>query len=718
MTTQARPSPPLSPPSPWQRLRDASGSLKLRITLGSIAALGLSIAFTSFVLVTHAEHAMLARESEHELAESVRTAALLSRRVVSLQHALASVVPQLDAATLADGPALVRFAERQPFLRSLFPMMYIADPQGRGLMYADEKHAGPTKMNVSDREYFQRTLSERRPQISNVVLNKISGQPVLVFTQPIMEGTQVRAVLAGVLRLDNRDLLDELVEGQDSGTTSTAPIVTDDRGLVLAHPDRTRVMGSLVNEARLHGAFSAWQALGAPVEPQGLIVTQPGELVSVSGVPGPNWLVWRARNEGALLAPLHGARRDALRVAAGLVTLFSVSLLLLMTWLLRPLGQLQERALHLFDGTLAPQAGWPAARGEIGSLGEVLRRVGTERAQLELRNAEMLGQLRSVMRAAPAGIAIVRDDRFDLVGTAFCRLLGFDAESSPDGSDAVLVGQPVQRVFSSAIDHATFTALELQAFAQHQAYAGEWRMRRRDGTSFWARLQSKPMDAGDVSHGAIWILDDIEEARAAHERLKWSATHDPLTGLANRSVFAQRAEALVAAAPAGRPAAIVFIDLDHFKPINDLAGHNVGDLMLLAVANAMKARVRGSDLVARMGGDEFALLLEGCGHEIALRIARDVRDSILKIRMPWDQGTLSVGASLGVASLTVDTRDVARWLEAADAACYVAKQAGRGGVCSASPCPDPASDPAGVASAGHPSRHEMDGSPIHMNDAS
>ena len=91
----------------------------------------------------------------------------------------------------------------------------------------------------------------------------------------------------------------------------------------------------------------------------------------------------------------------------------------------------------------------------------------------------------------------------------------------------------------------------------------------------------------------------------------------------------------------------------------------------------MKARVRGSDLVARMGGDEFALLLEGCGHEIALRIARDVRDSILKIRMPWDQGTLSVGASLGVASLTVDTRDVARWLEAADAACYVAKQAGR-----------------------------------------
>ena len=676
-------SPLLPRPTLSHRLRDAFGSLKLRITLGGLAALVLGITLTSLLLVSRAERATLATERERELAESVRTAALLSRRVVELQRALASVTPQLDDSTLGSPVALIHFAERQPFLRNLFHMMYVADAQGRGLMYADDKGIGPQNASVGDRDYFQRTVAEGRPQISSVVRNKLTGEPVVIFTQPVIENGQVRAVLAGILRLANRDLLDGLVEASENDATSATLIVTDASGMVLAHPDRSRVMGSLTGEPRLSGAFAAWQALGAPVEPQGLAVSQPGELVSVTGVPGPDWLVWRVRNESALLAPLHNARYDVLRAAAGLVALFSTGLLLLLGWLLRPLDQLQDRALHLFDGTMAPQDGWPVARGEIGDLACVLRRVGTERAQLELRNAEVLGQLRSVMSAAPAGIAIVRDGHFELVGAALRRLLGCPIEPSTEPLDDPLLGRPVQRIFQSSVDHPMFAALELQAFAQRRAYMGEWQLRRRDGSCFWARLHSKPVDAEDPSRGTVWIVDDIDEARAAHEHLKWTATHDPLTGLANRNVFAQRAGELVATLPDTRPAAIVFIDLDHFKPVNDLAGHGAGDLMLRAVAKVMTSRVRASDLVARMGGDEFALLLEGCSHEVALRIAHEVRDGIARIEMPWDQGTLSVGSSLGVASLSVHVRDTAQWLEAADAACYAAKNSGRGTVCSA-----------------------------------
>ena len=675
-------------PSPWsalsRRLRDAGGSLKLRITLGGIAALGLSIALTSLLLVSRAERATLATEREHELTESVRTAALLSRRVIELQRALASVVPQLDAATLASEPALARFAKNQPFLRRLFEMLFIADREGRVRMYADEQGIGPQNGDVADREYFRRAVAEGRSQISGVVRNKRSGEPVVVFAQPVVEAGVVRAVVSGILRLTDRDLLDGLVEVQEGNAASAMLIVTDAAGLVLAHPDRARVMGSLVDEPRLSRAFADWQRLGAPVEPQGLAVEQPGELVSVTGVPGPDWLVWRVRSEALLLAPLHEARQDALRAAAGLVALFSAGLLLMLGWLLRPLGRLQDRALHLFDGTLAPQDGWPVAGGEIGDLARVLRRVGSDRNHLELRNAEVLGQLRSVMRAAPAGIAIVRDGRFELVGTALRRLLGFDAEPSPDPSGDPLLGHPVQRIFSSHLDHPRFAILETQAFARRCAYMDEWRLRRDDGTRFWARLHSKPVDADDPSRGAIWIVDDIDEAHAAHEHLKWTATHDPLTGLANRGVLTQRAETLIATLPHARPAVIVFIDLDHFKPVNDLAGHGAGDLMLLAVARAMTTRVRGDDLVARLGGDEFALLLEDCSHDTALRIARDVREGIARIAMPWEGGTLTVGASLGVASLTARTRDIAQWLGAADAACYAAKRAGRGGVRSAS----------------------------------
>jgi len=663
-------------------LRHAFGSLKLRITLGGIAALGLSIALTSLLLVNRAERATLATEREHELAESVRTAALLSRRVVALQQALASVVPQLDAATLASDAALRRFIENQPYLRTLFPMMFVADPQGGVPMYADDKVIGPQNGNLADRDYFQRTLVERRSQISGVVRNKLTGEPVVVFTQPVLEAGTVHAVVGGILRLANRDLIDGLVEAQDENAAAATLVVTDTRGLILAHPDRQRVMGNLAQDPRLARAFEAWRAIGSPVESQGLVIEQPDELVSVSGVPGPEWLVWRVRSAALLLTPLHDARQDALRAAVGLVALFSLGLLALLGWLLRPLTQLRDRARHLFDGTLAPQEGWPVAGGEIGSLVDVLRRVGTERLQLESRNAEVLGQLRSVMSAAPAGIAIVRDGRFELVGTAFRRLFGFDTDPPP-GTDDPLLRQPVHRIFPSPLDPPVFAALEQQAFADQRTYMGEWQLQRGDGSCFWARLHSKPVDADDRSRGTIWIVDDIDEAHAAHEHLKWRATHDVLTGLANRSVFAQRAGELVTALPDARPAAIVFIDLDHFKPVNDLAGHGVGDLMLLAVAKAMTSCVRASDLVARMGGDEFALLLDGCSHDTALRIAHDVRDAITAIEMPWNRGTLTVGASLGVASLTAQVRDTAQWLGAADAACYLAKNTGRGIVCSA-----------------------------------
>ena len=181
----------------------------------------------------------------------------------------------------------------------------------------------------------------------------------------------------------------------------------------------------------------------------------------------------------------------------------------------------------------------------------------------------------------------------------------------------------------------------------------------------------------DRAQGTIWTLNDIEAQKAAREQLEWSATHDPLTGLANRKAFALQARRLVDALPRSLPAALVFIDLDRFKPVNDTAGHLAGDLMLLTVATAIASCVRAGDLAVRMGGDEFALLLERCPHATAMRIADDVRRAINAVALPWEQGMLRVGASAGVAGLHEDTASVDAWIEAADAACYAAKAAGR-----------------------------------------
>ncbi|MES2531861.1 MAG: diguanylate cyclase [Pseudomonadota bacterium] len=652
---------------PLRTLR-AFGSLKVRITIGTVAALIAGLGLITLMLVNRAQQDTLRAERQRELADAARTATLLATRAVALQRALLVVAFQLNEATVRDDTALARFIEGQPVLRGMFTDVFVATPDGDLRLLANENGVNTPELNLGDRSYFKRTLSEGRPIISPPIPSRLSGEPVVVFTQPVRGPAGIHAVIGGGLRLSRRDMLEGLIETQEAEGDARV-VVTDSSGLVLAHPDAALLARPLSDDPRLAQAFAAWVAAGSPVEPLGIGLPQPGELVSAAGVPGPDWMVWRARPEDQLLAPLRDARRDVMRWALGLTLLLSAAMLALLWWLLRPLTLLERRAQHLFDGTMPPRDGWPVAGGEIGSLSRVLRKVGMERAQLEVANNEVLVRLNSVMSAAPVGIAFLRAYRFELVSPEFCRLFGLREDE--------LLGQPASTVIASVDDYAAFVAQELESFRASRSYAGEWRMRRRDGAVFWAGLRSKPVDVEDPAQGAIWTVNNIDDLRTAREQLEWAAAHDPLTGLANRTSFDLRARELIDALPQSMPCAMMFIDLDHFKPVNDTAGHVMGDVMLRAVAAAVTSQVRGGDMVARLGGDEFALLLENCSLDVATQLGHDVLDAIRGIALPWEERVLRVGASLGIAGLLPRMESVEAWVEEADAACYAAKGAGR-----------------------------------------
>ncbi|MBL8303199.1 MAG: GGDEF domain-containing protein, partial [Ideonella sp.] len=215
------------------------------------------------------------------------------------------------------------------------------------------------------------------------------------------------------------------------------------------------------------------------------------------------------------------------------------------------------------------------------------------------------------------------------------------------------------------------------AFAAGQAYVDDVPMRRADGSRFWAHLRGRPVDAANSTAGTIWTVTDVTAEVTARAQLEWTANHDMLTGLANRKALEHRLTRSFDAQPASLPAALVMIDLDRFKPVNDAAGHAAGDAMLQAVAGVLRARVRSRDLAVRLGGDEFALLLDHCPLDAALVLAEDVRAAIAGIELAWGEHRLGVGASLGVAALAPEMPDVAAWLHAADEACYAAQAAGR-----------------------------------------
>ncbi len=123
--------------------------------------------------------------------------------------------------------------------------------------------------------------------------------------------------------------------------------------------------------------------------------------------------------------------------------------------------------------------------------------------------------------------------------------------------------------------------------------------------------------------------------------------------------------------------ALLYIDLDQFKVVNDTCGHQAGDRLLRDVTGLLQTRVRASDTIARLGGDEFGVLLETCTPEQATRIAESVRQAIRDFRFVWDGSTLSVGASIGIVQIRAETENVASIMSAADIACYAAKDAGR-----------------------------------------
>jgi diguanylate cyclase (GGDEF)-like protein len=171
---------------------------------------------------------------------------------------------------------------------------------------------------------------------------------------------------------------------------------------------------------------------------------------------------------------------------------------------------------------------------------------------------------------------------------------------------------------------------------------------------------------------------DVTDAREMSTRLLFQAGHDELTGLINRREFEARLEiALDNSRESGVPHAVCYFDLDQFKVVNDTCGHAAGDQLLRQIASTLVATVRKTDTIARMGGDEFVLLMEHCTVEQAQRTAQAVRKALEDITFSWGEKRFRVSASIGLVPVTSGLEKVADILSAADSACFVAKEMGR-----------------------------------------
>ena len=318
----------------------------------------------------------------------------------------------------------------------------------------------------------------------------------------------------------------------------------------------------------------------------------------------------------------------------------------------------------------------------------------TAERDADQRVQRALAEQELILDNATVGISFVRDRTYQRCNPRFEQMFGY--------GPGELIGQGTRAIYGSA-DEYERDADWYEEMRAGRSVTAEREYRRKDGSRFWCKLVGKAIDPANPRAGSIWIYDDVTAEHDARESLEASrdaleravaerttelqeakahaqhlADHDALTGLPNRRLLEDRLRQALALSQRNRKqTAVMFIDLDRFKPINDSLGHAVGDVLLKEVSHRLVNQLREGDTICRIGGDEFVVVLpEVRRASDAAQVAQKVIEQV-SLPVLVDERELAVTCSVGIAVFPDDGRDAETLIRNADAAMYHAKELGR-----------------------------------------
>ena len=272
-------------------------------------------------------------------------------------------------------------------------------------------------------------------------------------------------------------------------------------------------------------------------------------------------------------------------------------------------------------------------------------------------------------------ISVHANGRVAEINRAAAELIGLAPEEA--------IGRPVQKILHILSEAHPRQQLDPLGRVLEQPGTvnsdGDTLLRRLDQEQIAIEYTATPIHGRNgMLRGAILVFRDVTRMRALSNQLAYHARHDALTGLINRREFENRIrEALEEARIQEKTFWLAFIDLDQFKIVNDTAGHLAGDELLKRVAEQLRLLIRDTDLVARMGGDEFAVLLRRCDEDGARVMLDRIRHAVENLGFTWDDKQFSISVSIGLVPLNGDSGNLYELFSLADSACYLAKETGR-----------------------------------------
>jgi diguanylate cyclase (GGDEF)-like protein/PAS domain S-box-containing protein len=267
------------------------------------------------------------------------------------------------------------------------------------------------------------------------------------------------------------------------------------------------------------------------------------------------------------------------------------------------------------------------------------------------------------------------DGRIELLNPVAERLTGWDAHDA--------IGLQLDEVFkirneitNRLIENPVTKCL---ATGKIVTLANHTNLQSKDGTLYPIEDSAAPIkDKSGEIIGVILVFHDVSGTRHMARQMAYQARHDSLTGLVNRGEFETRlVHAIETAQRENRTHALLYMDLDQFKIVNDTCGHFAGDELLRSLTVLLKQEIRDTDTLARLGGDEFGVLLENCSQDRAIVAAEKLRTVVQDFRFEWAERIFEIGISIGLVQIDKDSIQLSDILSAADVACYIAKEHGR-----------------------------------------
>ena len=586
-----------------------------------------------------------------------RAAAREQRLFVDQTRTLLSALAALPEVVRGDGPACQARLAGLELAASGYGNIGVIGPDGRVLCDL-AKGAGTY---LGDRDYYQAAQSRRDFVAGHYILGRITARPVLPVAWPVVdqEGRVGRVVFAALDVL----WLQRLLETTDLRPGAAASLL-DREGIVLA-----RVPADEGRVGRPHSDPALVEAIRRGGE--GLLEAT-GEGRLIAHVPlrvGQEEVAHLAVSVplAAIEKPLRARFiRQTLFLVLATLILFGFAWLISERLLIRQLTALRALVHRLAAGEWSARSGIEAS-GELGELARSLDALGAALKQSQLR-------FERVLDVAPEGILLTDAEGRIVIANGRCEtLFGYAREE--------LLGQPIELLLPEErrAPHREMRAAYMQKPRVREMGSPGLDLvaRRKDGTVFPVDVSLGPLET-EQGTWVVAMVRDMSERKRFEEEILRQATHDALTGLPNRTLFRQLLEQAMSQAQRDETLlAVIFLDLDGFKTLNDTLGHSAGDGLLTQVAARLRAALRASDVVARQGGDEFTILVSGVRHiQDVTRVAEKLLAVIAK---PYEvEGReVEVTASLGITLYPIDDADADSLLRNADTAMYRAKHEGR-----------------------------------------